>query len=229
MRAFALPAVLLLATALTGCGSVLPSADLLSDTSRGPAGAGRARGITVAATVALGPITGAPKLASDRMVRMLDAASRRAGLALLNYDGAEGDFRLQGDLNAARQRNQIKVTYSWQVLDAKGVPVGGISGTETVPGTSADAWSNVTEPILRVIAEQGIAAVKRQAKPGTATASRASARVTLANSSLSSSEENSARGFISTMQPVWSDGQTDIDTDEALRLVNDYRQSKGLR
>src|SRR5262249_37911646 len=78
-RPIALPAVVLLwaaaSFALTGCGSWMPSTGLLGSAPPAAAAEPRPEGsLTVAASVALGPILGAPKPVSDRMVRMLDAA-----------------------------------------------------------------------------------------------------------------------------------------------------------
>ncbi len=117
--------------------------------------------VTVVSAVALEPIAGAPKEVSERMARMLDAASQRAQIALLNYEGAEGDYRLRGDLKASRQQNSIKVTYSWQVFDRTGTVVGRRSGSESAAGAAAgsDLWGAVPEAALQAIAEQGIAAV----------------------------------------------------------------------
>lgn len=233
MRLFALPAaVLLLATAfvgLTGCGSLLPSTELLSGTSKAPAKPEPEGFISVAASVALRPIAGLPQSLSDRMVRMLDAASRRAGLALLNYEGAEGDYRLQGDLKAVRQRNKVKVIYSWQVFDRTGTRVGSTSGSETLPATGADPWSEVTEPILQVIANQGIAAVEQRVQPARPATPEAAAPVSSAPSSLSGIRQEVPAALRNGVQPGSTGDTAVIDADEALHLVNDYRKSMGLR
>src|SRR5271166_418945 len=55
---------------------------------------------SVIATVALEPITGPPQSVSLRIAHLLNAASQHEQLALLNYEGAKGDYQLQGDLQA---------------------------------------------------------------------------------------------------------------------------------
>ncbi len=233
MRLLALPAaVLLLATAsfgLAGCGSWFPSTEFLSGISKAPAGPEPDGFLAVTASVALGPLAGPPQSVSDRLIRMLDGASRPAGLALLNYYGAEGDYRLQGDLKAVRQGNLVKLIYSWQVFDRAGARLGEASGTEIVPVTGADPWGEVTDFTLEVIANQGIAAVGRLAKAGKPAAAEASAPVSPAKSSLSGAREQVATALSPGVRPVSTDDTAVIDASEALRLVNDYRQSKGLR
>jgi uncharacterized protein YkwD len=156
MRPYGLPPALLLIAAFFE----LAGTDLLTSTSA--ASEPKPQGFfTVISSVALGPITGPPKSVSDRLVRVLNTASQRAELALMNYDGAEGDYRLQGDLKVVRQGNEIQVMYAWQVFDRKGARVEGASGTETVPGTGVDLWNGLPDATLQVIAERGVAAVVR--------------------------------------------------------------------
>lgn len=121
--------------------------------------------LSFSATVALEPITGPPQSVSARIVRLLDAASQREQLALLNYDGAKADYRLQGDLQAIHEENSVKVMYSWLVFDQTGELIGSTSGTKTLTSTGADPWNEVPESALKAIAEQGIAAVIREARP----------------------------------------------------------------
>jgi uncharacterized protein YkwD len=165
MHPFVLPAAALLLIAasfgLAGCGPWLPSTALLSGTATATTESKPEGFLKVISNVALGPITGPPKLVSDRLVRVLNTASQRAELALMNYDGAEGDYRLEGDIQAVRQGSEIKVIYAWQVFDQKGARVEGASGTETVPGSGVDVWNGLPDPTLQVIAERGVAAVVR--------------------------------------------------------------------
>jgi uncharacterized protein YkwD len=159
---------------------------------------------------------------------MLDAASRSAQLALLNYEGAKGDYQLQGDLKARQEKNEIKIVYNWQVFDGKGTRLGGSSGTKTIPGTGADPWDEVPQATLRLIAGQGIAAVEKLAKPGKLAMPKASAPASSTQSSVPGMPKNSSAAFSSSVQPGPSEGEIVFNASEALRLVNDYRKSKGL-
>jgi uncharacterized protein YkwD len=179
--------------------------------------------LTVTASVALGRIAGAPQPVFDRMVRMLDAASRRANLALLNYNGAQGDYRIQGDLIADRQGNKIRLSYRWLVLDKTGAELGRTAGAMLVPGTAADPWGEITDAALEAVAGRGIAMISRQ--PATPAPP---APVSLAQSGPGGAAQTAPIAPGLAAQPASSDQETSIDMFQALRLVNDYRRSKGL-
>ena len=165
MRSFVQCLVVLLLAAtmsgLAGCGSWLPSTESLAGASTSPVSSSEPMGsVSVLSSVTLGTISGPPQTVSDNLIRMLDGASRRAQIALLNYSGAQGNYRLQGDLKIMRQRGMIKLTYTWQVFDLSGTRVAGKSGSESVaytPGT--DLWSQVPDSTLLRIADEGINAV----------------------------------------------------------------------
>jgi uncharacterized protein YkwD len=180
--------------------------------------------LTVTASVALGPISGPPKPVSLRLIRMLDAESRRAGLALLNFEGAKADYRLQGDLNAVEQGGIVKVVYSWQVFNRRGAAVEGTSGSIPVFGKAGVPWSEVNEPVLKAVAGQGIAAVMRHMRP----ADKPEAVKPAASVSPPAADIAPAGISSPAAQPALSESKTEIDADEALRLVNDYRRARGL-
>jgi uncharacterized protein YkwD len=229
MRLFALPAVVLLCAAasfgLTGCGSLMPSTEVLSSTPAAAAERGPEGILAVTASVALGNIFGAPQAVTDRMVRMLDAASRGADLALLNYSGAQADYRLQGDLRADVQGYKIRVSYRWQVFNRAGVKLAGIAGAEMVSGNPADLWGGVTDATLQAIAGRGIGMIVRVAKGG---APGAPAPVSLAQSGPSPAVETAAIAPGSGEPPAASEHEVFIDTSLAAQLVNDYRRLNGL-
>jgi uncharacterized protein YkwD len=159
------------------------------------------------------------------MVRMLDAASRRANLALLNYNGAQGDYQLQGDLTADSQGNKIRLSFRWRVLDKTGTELGRVAGAQLVPGTAADPWGEIPDAALQAIAEKGIAMALRQGKAGPPAAS---APVPVAPSGPAVAAAPAPVAPVSAVQPTPSAQEITIDTSEALELVNDYRRSKGL-
>ena len=117
--------------------------------------------ITVISTVKLGPIWGPPKATSAQIIRMLDAAAIKAEVALLNYESAESDYVLRGDLRAARYENKIRVTYNWYLLDRSGHEAGRKTGMEIADakGASGNPWTDLPVEKLRAVAEKGMAAV----------------------------------------------------------------------
>ena len=162
MRPFALPSALLLlafaSLGLSSCGSTEPLAPQPSPSPERVEAIGI---VSVISTVRLGPLWGCPKETADRMTSLLDSAANKARVALLNYDGASGDYLLRGDLNALRYQGKIRLTYNWYVLNARGTEVGRRSGMEIAEaaGGSGGIWGEVPEASLQAVARQGIAAV----------------------------------------------------------------------
>ncbi len=232
LRLSALPALVLLPAVsllpLTACGSLVPASELLNKSSV-PAEVKPAGLLTIRASVALGPITGPSRTVSGHLVRLLDAASRRADLALLYYAGAQGDYQLKGEFKTFQQKNKVKVVYSWQVLDKAGGVLGSASGIKIVPAVRQDPWDSIPEPALEVIAGQGIALVERVAKgePALTTGSAAPDALTKVNSS--GLAETAAKAPDSTAAPLLPQDKAVTDALEALRLVNDFRKLRGLQ
>ncbi len=228
MHLSALPAAVI-SLALAACGSLIPSPELLGSATKTPDEIKPEGYVTEIASVTLEPVTGVPQPVFSHLVRMLDAASRPAGLALLNYTGAQGDYRLKGDLKAFRQNNKVKVTYNWELFDRAGARMGGAKGTEFVPATGQDPWNSITEPALRVIARQGITLVAGIAKAGPAVTGEVAAGAALPKVSLSSPAETAPMVSNVAVQSPISGDKNVIDPFEALRLVNDFRKSQGLQ
>jgi uncharacterized protein YkwD len=105
-----------------------------------------------------------------------------------------------------------------------GLVIGGTSGSVPVLGKAGAPWSEVNEPVLKAAAGQAIAAVLQQVRPDKPGAAGAAASV-----SPPAAAAAPGGGSSSAPQPVLPDYKTEIDADEALRLVNAYRKSRGLR
>jgi hypothetical protein len=116
--------------------------------------------VTVLSSVSLGKIAGPPEHVSNRIVQMLDLASRRASIALLNYETEDFDYRLQGMVKIERRGKAGNLNYAWWLFDRDGALVGRSSGTETFSpaATDSDLWSQVQDSSLRRIAERGVEA-----------------------------------------------------------------------
>lgn len=223
MRRTVLPAALLLLAAgsliLPGCGSWLSS----KEPSRSEVSTPVDEGIyTARSTVALGRLTGPPQSVTDRIVRILDASSQRASLALLNYDGADGDFRLEGEFDAQPLKNKIKITYKWRVLDRDGTPREGSSGSKIVPGSSTEPWLSATDVVLESIVEQGITALTRASQ-----GAKPPAEASVEPNAAAKRPSVMPTSAVAQMSP--ENGEVQVDAEEAVRLVNAYRKSKGLK
>jgi uncharacterized protein YkwD len=217
-----------IAFALAACGSLMPSVELFSGSAKNHTETKPEGYLPVTATVVLEPIKGVPPPIFDQLARKLDAASRPAELALINYAGAEGDYKLQGNLEALAQKNKVKLSYRWEVFNAAGARLGGTSGTLLVFATGPDPWSSLTAPTAQVIADQAISLIIRLAKPGSDPKIEAAAPASIAKGGLSKMEETASTAVQSTLEPEASGGSAVNEASEALRLVNEYRKSHGL-
>ncbi len=124
--------------------------------------------LPITASVALDPISGVPSALLSELARALDAASRPADLALLNYAGAVADFRLKGNLNAVRYKDKVKLVYKWEVSNGSGARLGGTSGNLLLFATGPDPWKAVSGPTLQMVAGQAITLTSGFAKAGSA-------------------------------------------------------------
>lgn len=71
----------------------------------------------------------------------------------LTAGGDGATYTLRGYLVASREKRGAKISYIWDVADAKGERVTRVSGDETIPRSGSDPWSGVDSAVLRRIAE----------------------------------------------------------------------------
>lgn len=104
--------------------------------------------------MALAPIVGAPANIADQLTPALVAAGKERRLVLVPGTGP-ADYTLRGYLVASVEKKGAKISYIWDVTDAKGQRVGRVSGDETIPNrTGSDPWSGVDSTVLRNIANK---------------------------------------------------------------------------
>lgn len=104
--------------------------------------------------MALAPIFGAPANIADQLTPALVEAGKERRLVLVPGTGP-ADYTLRGYLVASAEKKGAKISYIWDVTDAKGQRVGRVSGDETVPNrTGSDPWSGVDSTVLRNIANK---------------------------------------------------------------------------
>jgi hypothetical protein len=139
---------------LCGCESLPPSHAHVRAAPKGE----QAGLVAVLSSVSLGKIAGPPEEVTNRIVRMLDDASRRASIALLNYETEDFDYRLQSVMKIERRGTAVNLHYSWWLFDRDGALAGRSSGTATFQATAAglDLWGQVPYSTLREIAERGV-------------------------------------------------------------------------
>lgn len=129
---------------LTGCGGSSSSmGGLLS-------GASGIFGSSPKMTVA--PIIGAPANVSSELTKALIVAGADRNLTITPGTSGE-EYVLRGYLIASPERRGAKISYIWDVTDAKGTRVTRVTGEETVAkGSASNPWSGVDSTVIRSIA-----------------------------------------------------------------------------
>jgi hypothetical protein len=97
------------------------------------------------------PIIGAPQKVSDELTQALITAGQARGLTLMS--SGEASYIMRGYLVATTELRGAKISYIWDVNDAKGRRVTRISGDETLPKRPrSDPWSAADADALRQVA-----------------------------------------------------------------------------
>ena len=143
-RIAALVAVVLLTAGLAGCGGGSgPNGGLLSGATNLFGGSKR---------MALAPIIGAPQNVSQDLSQALVDAGKDRNLTIVP-GGAKEPYTLRGYLVASNERQGSKISYIWDVTDAKGGRVARVSGDEVIPTRKgSDPWSGADDAALRSLA-----------------------------------------------------------------------------
>ncbi len=103
--------------------------------------------------VSIAPIIGAPDKVATELTQALVAAGAARNLTLMPGASASSDYILRGYLLANPDRNGAKVSYIWDVTDAKGTKVTRVSGEQSVSkGSRSNPWSGVDSTVIRSIA-----------------------------------------------------------------------------
>ena len=140
-----LVAVVFLTMGLAGCGggSGGPSGGLLSGATSLFGGSKR---------MGLAPIIGAPANVSQDMSQALVDAGKDRNLVIVP-GGTKEPYTLRGYLVATAERKGSKISYIWDVTDAKGGRVARVSGDEVIPTRKgSDPWTGVDAAALRSLA-----------------------------------------------------------------------------
>lgn len=102
--------------------------------------------------IGVAPIIGAPQPVADQLTEALVTAGKDRKLVLIPGGGGGAEYTLRGYLLASPERGGTKVSYIWDVNDAKGARAARVSGDEMIAGRSGDPWSKVDGAVIRSIA-----------------------------------------------------------------------------
>jgi hypothetical protein len=102
--------------------------------------------------VAVAPIIGTPPQVAQDLTDALVAAGKDRSLTLIPGTG-KANYTLRGYLVASSEKAGSKISYIWDVTDAKGERVARVSGDELIASRAgSDPWSGVDSAALRSIA-----------------------------------------------------------------------------
>ena len=101
--------------------------------------------------IGLAPIVGAPPPVADQFTQALVVAGKDRRLTIIP-GGGSATYTLRGYLLASSEKGGSKISYIFDVTDAKGARVARVSGDELIPGKAADPWDAVNGTVLNSIA-----------------------------------------------------------------------------
>jgi hypothetical protein len=127
---------------LTGCGGGPSTSSFFSSASSL---------FSSSTKIALAPLVGAPQPVAEQFTQALVVAGKDRHLTILP-GGGSANYTLRGYLLASSDKNGSKISYIWDVTDAKGTRVTRVQGDELIPGRTADPWDAVTGTVLNTIA-----------------------------------------------------------------------------
>jgi hypothetical protein len=127
---------------LTGCGGGPSTSSFFSSASSL---------FSSSTKIALAPIVGAPQPVAEQFTQALVVAGKDRHLTILP-GGGSANYTLRGYLLASSDKSGSKISYIWDVTDAKGTRVTRVQGDELIPSRTADPWDAVTGTVLNTIA-----------------------------------------------------------------------------
>ena len=107
------------------------------------------------AKIALLPIVGAPESVARQIEQDFTGNVLQQRVAVSTTKGEQVDYTLRGYLVAAKEKNNTKVSYIWDVTDATGKRVNRVTGEEVLPsGGSKDPWAALTPQVTQTLASK---------------------------------------------------------------------------
>lgn len=107
------------------------------------------------AKIALAPIIGAPDGVARQMQQDFTSTVQMQRVQVAANKDEPVDYTLRGYLVAAKEKNNTKVSYIWDVTDNTGKRVNRVTGEEVLPGgASKDPWAAVTPEVSQSLASK---------------------------------------------------------------------------
>lgn len=175
--------------------------------------------------VAVAPIIGTPPQVAQDLTDALVAAGKDRSLTLIPGTG-NANYTLRGYLVASSEKAGSKISYIWDVTDAKGERVARVSGDELIAARAgSDPWSGVDSGTLRSIAgkttSQLAATLSRGGSSATAVAASSEgspATTATASRPTAAPSPKSAGVIVAPVSGAPGDGQRSLTTALKKRL-----------
>lgn len=107
------------------------------------------------AKIALAPIIGAPDGVARQIQQDFTSTVQMQRVHVAANKDEPVDYTLRGYLVAAKEKNNTKVSYIWDVTDNTGKRVNRVTGEEVLPGgASKDPWAAVTPEVSQSLASK---------------------------------------------------------------------------
>ncbi|MDX2317695.1 MAG: hypothetical protein QNK17_04740 [Hyphomicrobiaceae bacterium] len=171
------------------------------------------------------PIIGAPENVGSELTKALIAAGKDRNLTITPGTSGE-EYVLRGYLIAAPERRGSKISYIWDVTDAKGTRVTRVSGEEMVAkGSPSKPWSGVDSTVTRTIAAKTTSQLAAKLPGGrsgstasVAAAAPAAAAATTASAPARPAKAGPAKVLVAPVNGAPGDGRRSLTTALKKRL-----------
>ena len=170
------------------------------------------------------PIIGAPENVGSELTKALIVAGKDRNLTITPGTSGE-EYVLRGYLIATPERRGSKISYIWDVTDAKGTRVTRVSGEEMVAkGSPSKPWSGVDSTVTRTIAAKTTSQLAaklpggRSGSTASVAAAPAAAAATTASAPARPAKAGPAKVLVAPVNGAPGDGRRSLTTALKKRL-----------
>ena len=120
--------------------------------------------------VALAPLVGVPDEVSLHFIRPLTQSALKQQIVMRIDPGAKTDYMLRGYIMVESDKKGSKISYLWDVLDAKGAKINSVKGEQELdtPPEVTDKWAPVSPSVMQMIADKAVASMSAAMNGGAA-------------------------------------------------------------
>ena len=122
--------------------------------------------------VALAPLMGVPDTVSQHFIRPLTQSALKQQIVMRGDPDAKTEYTLRGYIVVERDKTGSKISYVWDVLDAKGAKINSVKGEQALdsPPEVTDKWAPVSTAVMQIMADKAVAGITAAMNPAAAPA-----------------------------------------------------------